>query len=90
MHNGYRETDENSHRDDEVRARGTVQLLCERPGDGITIERLYGLPAPDIVASWVQQQVPLSRGNGNHNHYGARFVSSDRRASVQRDVTYRS
>jgi hypothetical protein len=90
MHNGCREPDENSHRDDEVRARGTVQLLCERPGDGITIERLYSLPAPDIIASWVQQEVSLSRGNGNHNHYEARFVSSERRASVRRDVTYRS
>ncbi len=70
MYNCCREPDENSHRDDEVRPRGTVQLLRERPGDGMTVERLHGLPAPDIVASRVQQEVTLSPGNGNHNHYG--------------------
>ena len=66
-----REPDENSHRDDKVRPRGTIQLLRERPGDGLTVERLYSLPAPDIVASRVQQKLTLSPGNGNHNHYGA-------------------
>ena len=86
MYDCYREPDENSHGDDEVRPRRTIQLLRERPSNGITIERLHNLPAPDIIASWVQQDLTLSPGNGNHYHYGARFISSIRYASVQIDV----
>ena len=79
MYDCRRKADENPHRDDEVRPRGTVQLLRERPGDSVTVERLHGLPAPDIVTGRVQQQVTLSPGNGNHNHY-ERFVNSDHRS----------
>ena len=87
MHDCYREPNKESHRDDEVGPRGTIQLLRERPRDGITVQRLHALPAPNIVANRVQQYITLSPGDGNHNHYGARFVNSDHRASrVQGDV----
>ena len=86
MYSCYSEPDENSHGDDEVRPRRTIQLLRERPGDGITIQQLHALPAPDIIASWVQQDLTLSPGNDNHYHYGARFISSIRYASVRVDV----
>ena len=81
MHDCYREPNEDSHRDDEVGPRGTVQLLRERPCDSITVERLHDLPAPDIVASRIQQDVTLSPGDGNHNNYGARFINFDPRVS---------
>ena len=81
MHDCCSEPDENAHRDNEVGSGGTVQLLRERPRDGITVQRLHALPAPNIVANRVQQYITLGPSDGNHNHYGARFVSCDPRPS---------
>lgn len=66
-------SDEQGHRDDEVLPLRAVQILGQCPSDRVAIERLDDLSAPNVGADGVQEELPLCRHDGDHDHCEFRF-----------------
>lgn len=60
--------DEETHRNDKVRARWRVEVLGERPCHSVGVERLNSLTGPDVGASRTQEDLALGGYNGHHDH----------------------
>ena len=59
MHECHCKPNENPEWDDEVWPRRSVQLLRERPSNGVAVKRLNLLPAPDVVSHRLEKDFAL-------------------------------